>query len=124
MARAIGSTIRAPTHSQEARCVQQQERRRQRFMWNKDEVDGKIEQVKGRAKQEHGAFAAERRAQLLDLLDVDDGRAMDADESLRVELRFQAVHRFAKQVRLLPDMEAHVVAGRFAQLSSELAGMA
>src|SRR5437667_232382 len=64
--------------------------------------------------EEHRRFAAERRTQLLDLLDVDDGRAMDADELPRIELRFEAVHRFAKQVRVLPDMEAHVVAGRFA----------
>src|SRR5438034_1832194 len=35
---------------------------------------------------------------------------MEPYEMSRVELRFQGVHRFAKQVRLLSHMEAHVIA--------------
>ena len=61
-----------------------------------------------------GALAGERRSQFFDTLDVDDRLSMNADEVLGIELGFQTVHRFAEQVRLVSDMETHVVAGRFA----------
>ena len=55
-------------------------------------------------------LAVRPRVQLADAAQVDDGRAVDADELLRVELRFEVREGLAQQVRLLPGVNLDVVA--------------
>src|SRR6202035_1204734 len=68
----------------------------------------------GTADEQDDVLAAKRRPQLLDPVHVDDGGAMNPDEALWIKLGLEVVHRLAEQMRLLSDMEAHVVAGRLA----------
>lgn len=49
-------------------------------------------------------------AEVTDALDVDDGRAVDADEPLGVELGLQFADPLAQQVSLAPDVQLDVVA--------------
>src|SRR5205085_10738051 len=49
---------------------------------------------------------------LLDALDVHEGEAMDAEETVRVELRLEPRHRLADEVLLAPAVEPQVVARR------------
>ena len=58
-------------------------------------------------------LAVERRSQLLDAVDVDDGAAVDPDELLRIQLRLEVGHRIPNQMRLFADVQAHVIARGF-----------
>ena len=49
------------------------------------------------------------RMHLLDPGDIDDRRAMYANELLRVELKLHAADRFAEQIAFGPDKQAHVL---------------
>src|SRR5437879_6368095 len=51
----------------------------------------------------------DERLELLDLLEVHDGRPVDPDEAGRVELTLGVLHRLAQQVPGLTDVDAHVV---------------
>src|SRR6187455_812271 len=62
--------------------------------------------------QDDDVFAVEPGLQFLDALGVDDARAMNANEALRIQARFHTIHRLAEEMRFLAQMEAHVVAGR------------
>src|SRR2546429_181154 len=59
--------------------------------------------------QDHHILPAEERLELLDLLEVHDGRPVDPDEAGRVELTLEVLHRLAQQVPGLTDVDAHVV---------------
>src|SRR5215831_15554394 len=72
------------------------------------------ERQTGSGSKEHDVLAIERRLHFLNAIDVDDRRAVDSDELLRVELRFEMAHRVAHEVLLCPDMDAHVVSLRLA----------
>src|SRR5688500_984500 len=63
----------------------------------------------GTALENDHVIALEQRLELADLVDTNDGRAMDADEVRRIQLRFQRSHRFAQQVFLATRMQAHVI---------------
>ena len=68
-------------------------------------------QPKLRAVLQHDDVLAVRvRQEFFDARAVDDGGAVDAQEDLRVELRFERVHRFAQQVRLPPRVQPRVAA--------------
>src|SRR5262249_45313450 len=60
--------------------------------------------------KEYDVFAVERRLHFLNAIDVDDRRAVDPDELLRVELRFEVAHGVAHEMLLPPDVHTHVVA--------------
>jgi hypothetical protein len=51
--------------------------------------------------QNDRVFAREHRLQFLDAFDVDDCRAVNADEFLRIELRFQRAERLADEMRFV-----------------------
>src|SRR5512143_4189413 len=50
--------------------------------------------------------------ELLDVIDVDDRRAMDTDERLGVELRLHVLHAFAQEVGVALRVDLDVVARR------------
>src|SRR5215510_9386334 len=54
---------------------------------------------------------------LFDLVDLHDGRTMDAAKLSRVELLFQATDRFAQQVSLLIIVDAYVISFRLNALN-------
>src|SRR5205814_294665 len=54
--------------------------------------------------QDHHILPAEERLELLDLLEVHDGRPVDPDEAGRVELTLEVLHRLAQQVPGLTDV--------------------
>ena len=58
--------------------------------------------------QEHDVLAPERRVELLNAVDVDDRRPMDADEVPGVELRLDVSHRAPHEVRLRTDVKPDV----------------
>ena len=70
-------------------------------------------QTRAVPEQQH-VLAVERRPQLLHAVDIDDRRAMDADELVRVELRLEPAHRLAREMRLRTDVQRHVVSRRLA----------
>src|SRR5262245_49325503 len=47
--------------------------------------------------------------QLLDAFDLNHGGAMDAGETARIELRFEAAERFAQQMIFLADVKLDIV---------------
>ena len=61
--------------------------------------------------QHDQVLALERWLKLLDLVNVDDYRAADAQESLRGEMGFQRTHGFAQDMILLADMHYSVFSG-------------
>jgi hypothetical protein len=67
--------------------------------------------------QQDQVLALERWLKLLDLVDVDDYRAADAQKSVRGDLRFQRIHGLAQNMVLLwpvrraPDMHYSVFSG-------------
>src|SRR4029078_6392779 len=61
--------------------------------------------------QNDESFALERWLKLLDLVNVDDYRAADAQESLRGEMGFQRTHGLAQDMILLADMHYSVFSG-------------
>src|SRR5882762_10773416 len=54
--------------------------------------------------KDHDVFAFEHRQQFLDLVEVHDGAAADAQKFLRVELRLQLAQRLAKDMTFLPEL--------------------
>src|SRR5215475_3197269 len=78
----------------------------------KDFAVAAAERQTGTGSKEHNVFAIERRLHFLDAIDVDDRRAVDPDELLRVELRFEMAHRVAHEMLLRPDVDAHVISLR------------
>src|SRR4029078_7530657 len=58
-------------------------------------------------------LAVEPRLELLDAIDVDDRRAMNAPERLGIEALFHVLHAFAQQVGVVLRVNLHVVARRF-----------
>src|SRR5262249_43559927 len=64
----------------------------------------------GAVLEDHSILIVKPRLQLADAVDVDDPRAMNASKLLRIELSFQAADRLTQQVRLLSDVQAHVLA--------------
>src|SRR5215472_13700858 len=56
-------------------------------------------------------LALEHWLKLLDLVNVDDYRAVDAKESLRGEMGFQRTHGLAQDMILLADMHYRVFSG-------------
>src|SRR3546814_7159189 len=65
-----------------------------------------------RARAEHEeAFAVGVRLDLLDLIEVDDGRAVDALEVPGVEPLFEVLHRLAQDQAVVGGIDAHIVAG-------------
>src|SRR6266480_2528398 len=67
----------------------------------------------GPVVQDDHVLAAEIGLQLLDPLDVYDGRPVDAHEPRGVELRFEMLHGFAQRVPGAARMDLDVVALRF-----------
>src|SRR3546814_11389062 len=65
-----------------------------------------------RARAEHEeAVAVGVRLDLLDLIEVDDGRAVDALEVPGVEPLFEVLHRLAQDQAVVGGIDAHIVAG-------------
>src|SRR5467141_1487023 len=64
---------------------------------------------RGAVVQDHHVLPAEEGLELLDLLEVHDGRPVDPDEAGCVELTLEVLHRLAQQVPGLADVDAHVV---------------
>src|SRR4029077_1275356 len=63
---------------------------------------------RGAVVQNHDVLAAEKRLQLLDLLEIHDGRAVDPHESRGVELVLEILHRLAQQMARLVDVDPHI----------------
>src|SRR3546814_16232704 len=61
--------------------------------------------LRARAEDEE-AFAVRVRLDLLDLIEVDDGRAVDALEVARVEPLFQILHRLAQDQAVVGDRKS------------------
>ena len=61
--------------------------------------------------QHDHVLALEHGLKLLDLVNVDDYRAADAQESLRGEMGFQRTHGLAQDMILLADMHDSVFSG-------------
>lgn len=70
----------------------------------------------GPALQHQEAFAVGMRLHLADLIEIDDGRTMDALEYARSRPAFEILHRFAQDQRIVAGVDAHVVAGRLDML--------
>ena len=70
--------------------------------------------------QHDQVLALERWLKLLDLVNVDDYRAADAQESLRGEIGFQRTHGLAHDMILLADMHHRVFSGGLDRLDSFL----
>src|SRR5713101_8138154 len=64
---------------------------------------------RGAVVQDHHVLSAKEGLELLDLLEVHDGRAVDPDEAGRVELTLEVLHGLAQQVPGLADVDSHVV---------------
>ncbi|VXC79746.1 conserved hypothetical protein [Sphingomonas sp. AX6] len=65
------------------------------------------------ARIEHQeAFAIGVRLHLLDQVEIDDGGAMHALETARVEAFFEILHRLAQDQRVVAGIDAHVIARR------------
>src|SRR5262249_26135881 len=62
--------------------------------------------------QDDDMVAVEQGLDLADALDVDNGRAMDAQETLRVDTTLQGVHRLAQEMGFGTDVQTQVVARR------------
>jgi len=63
--------------------------------------------------KDDGLFAFGHRQQFLDMIEVHDGAAADAQKFLRVELRLQRAQRPAQDMTFLPELHGDVVAGGF-----------
>src|SRR5262245_47688168 len=67
----------------------------------------------GAVSKEDYVLAVEPRLQLFHSFDVDDVRAVDAEEAVGVELGFDRVHRFPEEMRFGADVQLDVVARGF-----------
>ncbi len=65
----------------------------------------------GPVAQDHCIIAAEHRVKLFDPVDVNNRRPVYAEESVRIELCFDAVHRFAYHVSLAADVKLYIISG-------------
>ncbi len=57
------------------------------------------------------AFAIGVRLDLPDQVEIDDGRAVDALETARIEALLEVLHRLAQDQRVVAGIDAHVIAG-------------
>src|SRR4029077_17969989 len=64
----------------------------------------------GPVLQNDYVFSPEKRLQFLDAVDVQDGRAMDPDKTVRIEMGFQLLHGLPQQVPGAAAVNLHVVA--------------
>src|SRR6185295_15512588 len=63
------------------------------------------------AAEHQEAFSVGVRLDLLDLVEVDDGRAVDALEAARIEALLEILHRLAQDQGVVAGIDAHIVAG-------------
>src|SRR5215204_6493363 len=66
----------------------------------------------GAVPQDHGIIAAEHRMKLFYPVDINDRRAVDTKEFVRVELGFDAVHSLADHVCISTRMQLDIVSSR------------
>src|SRR5262245_50399604 len=59
--------------------------------------------------EHHHIFPVEPGLHFLDAVGVDDARAVNADETLGIEPGFHVVHGLPEEVRVLAQMQPHVV---------------
>ena len=59
--------------------------------------------------EDDGVVAAEEGEDFCDLIDVDDGGAVDADEAGEIEAALEVVHGVADEVIFFAEMQADVV---------------
>src|SRR5205085_3415751 len=56
-------------------------------------------------------FAVEGRAEFFNPLYVHNGGAMDSEKSFRIESGFETAHRLSEQMRLIADVQMHIIIG-------------
>src|SRR4029077_17155045 len=67
----------------------------------------------GAIAQMHGVVAMKEWREFLYSIKIDDGGTMNAQEFPGIQPLLRGGHRAAQQVRFAPDVQAHVIVGRF-----------